>query len=178
MEDGDAFTVAFGGIFEGVAGDARAGGFGGDFEAGDDAGHDFVFDAAVEALGVFANDDQVNIFVAGFDTGESADGSDGGVEAEFLAELDVDGFEALADGRGDGAFEGDFVLLDGADGFVGEDVGETLVDGGLAGGHFDPVGREAGGIDDSAGGAVTSGPMPSPGMRTMVCLGMGSILAY
>ena len=81
-----------------------------DFEAGDDTGDDFVFDAAVKPFGVLANDDQIDVFKSRFDAGEIPHGANGGIKIEFLAQLDVDGFEAAPDGGGDGAFECDFVL--------------------------------------------------------------------
>ena len=51
---------------------------------------DFVFDAAVEALGVLADDDHVDVVVARFDARHGADGADGGVEVRASCGADVD----------------------------------------------------------------------------------------
>jgi len=146
------FLVAAVGVLEGVFGDAHATGLGSDLHRRDHAGDDFVFDAAVEALGVLADDDQVDAFVSGLDAGHGADGADGGVEVELLAQLHVNALEALADGRGDGALEGDLVGLDGGERPLGQDVVVPLVEGGGAGGELDPVDGQTRGVDDAAGG--------------------------
>ena len=66
----------------------------------DHAGHDNVFLAGVKSLGILADDDEIDAGVGHFDAGQGAHGPDAGVEIEFLAEADVDGAKALADGRG------------------------------------------------------------------------------
>ncbi len=86
---------------------------GDDFERLRDAGLDHDFEAGVEVFGVFAEDDEVDVGVVGLQAGKRLDGAEIGVEVELLAQRDVDRREAAADGRGDGAFEGDAVLVDG-----------------------------------------------------------------
>ena len=53
-------------------------------------GDDLVLDAAVEALGVLADDDQVDVLVARLDARQGPHRPHGGVEVELLAQLDVD----------------------------------------------------------------------------------------
>ena len=128
------------GVFEGVVSDA-SGAFDGDgFDAdtsGFCAGRDFLatgdsvdlanelfcdgftgfeFDTGVEVFCVFTDDHEVDVagFEEGADTLVSFAGSNAGVETEFLAEVDVDAAETLADGRSDGCFECDAV---GSNGF-------------------------------------------------------------
>lgn len=129
VEDGDFLAMPSRGVAKGIARDARAGGPAGDFEAGDDAGDDLIFDAAVEAFGVFANDHHVDIFIARLDARHAAHRPDGGVEIQLLAKLHVDGFEPFANGCGDRAFEGDFRLPNRGDGLVGQDVVVSLIQG-------------------------------------------------
>ena len=78
----------------------------------DDAGHDDVFLAGVQPLGVFADDDEIDVGVRHVDAGQGAHRPDAGVEVEFLAQPDVDRAEALADRRGARAFEGDAIAAD------------------------------------------------------------------
>ena len=79
----------------------------------DHAGNDFVLQADVLALGVFAHDDQVDAGPFGFEAGEILDGAEVGEEVELLAQGDVDALEAASDGRGDRPLEGDLVALNG-----------------------------------------------------------------
>src|SRR5262249_31047571 len=79
-----------------------------------------VFDTRIEVLGVLADDHDVNVLVAGADALVGFAGTNTGVEVQFLAEGDVDGAEAGADGRGDRAFEGDPVLANGFQHVVGQ----------------------------------------------------------
>ena len=51
-------------VLEGEPGDARGSLFGDDLQALDHAGHDFMLDARVQSLGIFANDDQIDAGVA------------------------------------------------------------------------------------------------------------------
>ena len=127
---------------ERVAGDAGAGGAAGDFQAGDDAGDDFVFDAAVKAFGVFADDDHVDAFVAGFDPREAANGPHRGVKPQLLAKLHVDRFESLADRRGNRAFERDFVGGDGGERALRQNIVHALLEGAMRRRASQPIARK------------------------------------
>ena len=98
---------------------------------------------------------EVDAGVLGFEAGKVLDGAEVGVEVKLLAEGDVDRGEAAADGGGDGALEGDAVLLDG----VVEGLGDVLAglgEGVGAGVEAVPVeagvGKLAGGFEDGDGG--------------------------
>ena len=67
--------------------------------------------------------------------------------------MHVNGSETFANGRGDGAFEGDLVGLDGGESALGEDVVVTLFECSCAGGELDPFDGEAGRLDDAPGSA-------------------------
>jgi hypothetical protein len=97
-------------VAEGPARDAGARDLGGHLEAGHHARRHLVLDAAVQALGVLAHDDQVHVVVAGGHAGQAAHRAHGRVEVQGLAQLDIDGLEALAHRGGAGAFEGQPVL--------------------------------------------------------------------
>ena len=73
------------------------------------SGRGHVLDAGVEIFRVFAKDDEVDVRVVGLQAGKGLDRAEVGVKVELLAQLHVDGAEAAADGRGDGALERDLV---------------------------------------------------------------------
>ena len=116
----DALALVLARVLEGEAGDARGGFLGDDLQALHHAGHDFVLDAGVQALGVLADDDQVHVGVARRDVRKIADGAEVGVQLEALAQGDVDAGKAAADGRGDGALERDMGALEGVNQFLGK----------------------------------------------------------
>jgi hypothetical protein len=97
-------------IVESKLGDSGRSLFGDDFQAFHDTGDDFVLDARVETLGVFANDYQIDVFIARFHTGKVFDRPEISVEIETLAQLDVDAGKAFAHRRRHWPFESDFVL--------------------------------------------------------------------
>ena len=57
---------------------------------------DHVLDAGVQVLGVLADDDEVDVLVAGLETLHGARRAEVRVQAQRLAERDVDAPEALA----------------------------------------------------------------------------------
>ena len=69
VDGGDFFAAFAFGVFKGELCDARGGALGDDFQAFDDAGNDFVFEAGVKVLGVFADEDNVDILKARLDAG-------------------------------------------------------------------------------------------------------------
>src|SRR5205814_1410281 len=104
MDASDALAALATGRVEGEAGDSLGGGFSDHAQALDNAGHDLVLQSAIKPFGVFADDDQVDVFIARRYAGERLGGPVVGVELEPLAELDVDAAEADAAGRGGRAF--------------------------------------------------------------------------
>jgi len=118
----DLLAAVFLGVIEGCLGDARGAFAGDDFEGLRDVGIDHDLEAGVEVFGVLAEDDEVDVRVVGFEAGKIFNGAEVGVEVEFFAQRHVDGGEASTDGCGDGAFEGDAVLLDG----LVENFGDVL----------------------------------------------------
>ena len=150
--DGVNFLAAvFLGVLEGELGDAGGGDFGDDFQAFDDAGNDFVLEAGVEIFGVFADQDDVDVFKSRFHAGEILHRAEVGVEIQSLAQGDVDAGGAAGDGGAGGAFQGDLVAADRFDG--------GLIDGlaffrGFVGAGFEffPVDLDACGFQDAADG--------------------------
>lgn len=63
-----------------------------------------VLDARVLALGVLSDDHDIDIIIGGLDTRNGAGGPHIGVQAELLAQRQVEGHVALADGCGQRAF--------------------------------------------------------------------------
>ena len=76
------------------------------------SGPDHVLDAGVQVLGVLADDDEVDVLVAGLETLDRARRAEVRVQAQRLAERDVDAPEALAYRRGDRPLQGDLVAAD------------------------------------------------------------------
>ena len=136
------------GVLEGEFGDAGRAFFGDDLDAFDDAGNDFMLEPDVFALGVFADDDEIDARPLRFEAGKILDGAEVGEEVELLAQGDVDAFEAAADGGGDGPFEGDLVGFDGF-GQVGGDVFAEDLEGFGSGGEALPLPFDAGGFEDA-----------------------------
>ncbi len=154
VNGGDALAVIALRVLKGELGNAGGGFFGDDFEAFDDAGNDFVFEAGVEVFGIFADDDDIDAIEAGFDAGKIFDGAKIGVEVEGFAQGDVDAGSAPGDSGGHGAFESDFIFADGFDGGSVED--RAFGGGGIgifgAGAEFFPFDLDAGGGENLFGG--------------------------
>jgi hypothetical protein len=85
-----------------------------DLERLDDAGDGLVLEAAVLALGVLADDAQVDVLVARLVAGYVLDERDGGVDVELLAHGHVEALVArAANGRVQDALEAELVALQG-----------------------------------------------------------------
>ena len=100
------------GVLEGEAGDPLRRGPGDDLDALGGVGADHVLDPGVEVLGVLADDDEVDVLVARVEALDRARRAQVRVEAERLAERDVDAPEARPDRRRDRALERDLVAAD------------------------------------------------------------------
>ena len=79
----------------------------------------------------------------------------------------------VPDRRGDRALDGDLVLADGLEHVLGQ-RGAVLVHHVGAGLGDLPLDVDAGGLDHARHRLVSSGPMPSPGMRVTVCFAIRS----
>jgi hypothetical protein len=149
------FALLAAGVAEGEFCDARGSFLGDDLERLDDARDDFVLQADIFALSVFADDDEVDARVTGVKAGEIFDGAEVGVELELLPQRDVDGGKAAANRRGDRPLECDGGAFDGLVEFVG-DVGAAGGEGVRADGVAFPrelaAGLFAGGFKDADDG--------------------------
>ena len=135
-------------VFKGESGDARGGALGDNLQAFHDAGNDFMLEAGIEVLGVFAHDDDVHVLEARLHAGEVLHGAKIGKEIEGLAQADVNARRALGDGGGHGAFQSDAVA---ANGFDGRFLDVLARFGRFFGAPLDdlPVNGHAGGVQDA-----------------------------
>src|SRR5580658_6070932 len=99
-------------IFKGETRDTRGRFFGDDLDALDHPGDNFVFDARVKSLGVFAHDDQIHPWIARRNMRKITDRAEIGEEFEALAQFNVDAGESATDGRGYRALQSDARTLD------------------------------------------------------------------
>ena len=84
-------------VFEGKARDAGGSFLGDDLQALDHPGNDFVLDAGVKSLGIFADDDQIDIGIARRNVRQIAHRTEVRVKLELLPQLHVDAGKASAD---------------------------------------------------------------------------------
>src|SRR5690606_2456701 len=98
VDDGDLLALVSTRVLEGEAGDASGGPLRDDLDRLDHAGDDDVLEPRIQALGVFANDHEVDVFVAALDARDALDRPQVGVEVERLAQADVGTARAAAHG--------------------------------------------------------------------------------
>jgi len=136
------------GVLEREPGDPLGRGPGDDLDALRRIRPDHVLDPGVEVLGVLPDDDQIDVVVAGFDALHRPGRPEVGVEAERLAERDVDTPEAGSDRRGDRTLDRHAIAADRLEDVVreGRPVGR---DAGLAGLHDLPLEGDPRGIEDA-----------------------------
>ena len=139
------------GVLEREPGDPLRGGAGDDLDALGGVRADHVLDARVEVLGVLAHDHEVDVLVARLDALEGPRGPEVRVQAEHLAERDVDAAEAAADGRRDRALERDPVAAHRLE-HVLRERGAVLGHDGLARVLDLPLEGDARRIEDAPGG--------------------------
>ena len=77
-------------ILEGKLCDARGRLLGDDLQALDHARHHFVFQAGVQAFGILAHDDEIDIRIARGNVRQIPDGPEVRVQLELLAQRDID----------------------------------------------------------------------------------------
>ncbi len=135
-------------VLEREARDPAAGALGRHLDALDDAGNDLVLEARVLALGVLADDDQVEAGIARRMAGKVADRPDVGEEIELLPEGDVGVLEAV--GGVETGLERDAVAADRRQ-RVGRQRRARARERGGAGVDALPRERRAGGVDDADG---------------------------
>src|SRR5579864_2249599 len=162
-----AFVLAR--IVESETRDAGGGFRGDDLQALDHAGNNFMLDAGIKALGIFANDDQVNVRIASRNVRKIANGPEVCVELEALAQLDVNAGKAAADRRRHRSLRPTRVRSI-----------ESLRSFGMYSLYFSKASAPAMNVSHSnltpvasrmrTVALVTSGPMPSPGMSVMWCV--------
>src|SRR5215831_3659747 len=102
------FSLVLASIFESKLSNAGRSLFRHDLEALDDAGDHLVLQTGIESLGVFANDDQVDIRIARGNVRQIANRTEVGVELELLSQGDVDAGKAAADRRSHWPLQSDF----------------------------------------------------------------------
>src|SRR6185369_9530786 len=85
---------------------------GNDLQRLHDSWHYFVLNAGVEAFGVLAHDNQIDIGIARRHVGQIPDGPEIRIELELFTQRDVDAGKAAADWRGDGPLQRDLVSFD------------------------------------------------------------------
>ena len=136
-----------------------------------------VLDARVQILRVLADDDDVDVLVAGAHPGIRLARAQARVQLELVAESDVDGAEAGPDRRRDRPLQRDAVLLDRVERLVGERRPGLLhhVDAGLA--HV-PVELDSGRLEDASRrlGELGAGPVPGDEGHAMAHGRAGSYL--
>ena len=124
-------------------------------------------DSGVQVLGVLAHDDQVDALVARAHARIALARPHTGVEAELVAQGDVDRAEARADRRRDGALQRDPVPLDRLEGRLGRGVPALSITSTPAcwTSHVNstPVASST-----RRAASVSSGPVPSPGTSVTV----------
>ncbi len=101
--------------------------------------------AGIEVLGVLADDDQVDVFVASLQAGQAADRAQVGVKFKGLTESHVQAAVPLGHGCGHGAFQSDAGAPDGLQPIGASEVLSAAF-GDRLGGHFLPVEAHAGGF--------------------------------
>jgi hypothetical protein len=113
VDAGDLLAVIGERKGKGELGDALRLLAGNDLERLDDAADRLVLEARVLALGVLADDAEVDVLVACLVAGDVLDQDDGGVDVELLAESDVEGAVAGSlNGRVQDALETELVALE------------------------------------------------------------------
>ena len=100
-------------------------------------------DSRVQVLGVFADDDNVEVGEFRGRSGVGPAGTQAGVEIQLLAEGDVDAAKALADRRGQRTFDGDLVGTDRIEHVLRQHVPGALTDLGAGVLHVPIEGKPA-----------------------------------
>src|SRR5450755_1728850 len=100
-------------MLEGETRNAGGSLFGDDLDALDHAGDNFVFNAGVKALSIFADHDQVHARIACGDVREITNRAEVSEQFKALAQFDVDAGKAAADRSGHRPLQSNAGALDG-----------------------------------------------------------------
>src|SRR5208282_6038956 len=148
------------GMLKGETRDASGSLFADHLDALDHSGNNFVSDAGIKPLGVFAHYNQIDARIASGNMRQVADRPEVGEKFEALAQFDIDAGEAAADGRGHRTLQSDTGALDRFAEFFGNVIVVRLKGFG-AGGEAFPFEFDAGrfhhanrGLDDLGANAV------------------------
>src|ERR1017187_5922411 len=133
-------------MLEGETRNAGGSLFGDDLDALDHSGDNFVFNAGVKALSIFADHDQVHAWIPRRNMREVANRAEVCEQFEALAEFDVDAGKAAANWSGHRTFQSDAGALDGFAEFSGN-VFVVFLEGFGAGGEAFPFELDAGSFD-------------------------------
>ena len=121
VHSADLLPANIAGVLEGVSQNALRGFTGDELDALHYTVNHNVLDARVFSLGVFSNQDGVDVIVGRLVASDGSAWSDVGEEVEGTAQRQVEGDVTLADGRRERALERDQVLGNAVDGLVGND---------------------------------------------------------
>ncbi len=105
-------------VVEGEAGNSRGRLLSDDFQAFHHPRYDFMFDTRIKPLGIFAHDDEIDVFIARLDARKILDGPEVSVKVEALAQFDINAREALPHRSRHRSFEGNLVALKGVHEFL------------------------------------------------------------
>lgn len=109
VKNRDLLATAMSGEAKGPVSDAPASIFGGHLQAGYHTGDHLVLQSRVKALGVLANDDQVDIFKAGGNAFQRSHRSHRRKQVESLTQPHIDRGKSSADGRRTGPLQSHLV---------------------------------------------------------------------
>ena len=104
MDGVNLFTLVLARVFEGELGNTSAGLLGHDLQALDHARHNFVLQSGVETFGVFAHDDQIDVWIARGNMRQIADRPEVCVKLKLFPQRDVNAGKAASHGRSDRTF--------------------------------------------------------------------------
>src|SRR5258708_24971785 len=104
MNGVNLLALVLAGVLEGKFGDAGGSLFRDDLQAFHNAWDDLVLKAGIEAFGILANDDEIDVRVAGGNVRQITDRAEVRVELEFLAQGNVDAGKAAAHRSGNRTF--------------------------------------------------------------------------
>ena len=161
-------------VFEREPRDPRRCPLGDDLQALDHARHDFVLEPRVEVLGVLADDDEIDILEARPDMRQVGDRTQVCVQIQRLPQADVHARKPFADRRRHGPFERDSVAPDGLEQVRPAAACRASRARATPASWRSHVTSTPAASRMRTTASVTSGPMPSPGMRVMACASCGS----
>src|SRR5882724_2259235 len=110
-----------------------------------------MFNPGIQALGVLAKDDQVDVRVLRFQSRKALNWAEIGIQLKLLAQLNIHAAEAVADRGSHWPFQGEPGALDGLDEFLGN-VGAGFLERIRADRETLPFKLQARGLENTNGG--------------------------